>query len=88
MSYEFIEGFKNQWSPCSKNDFQAHYTYAKEKNEEWWQDELWCMPPAPNACSVTCKQGWIGDGFCDDENNVAECQFDGGDCDYDYYDDY
>ena len=23
---------------------------------------------------------WIGDGVCDDENNVPECDYDGGDC--------
>ena len=42
MSYE---GLLNQWSTCSKSDFQAHYIYAQEKNEEWWEGaELWCMP--------------------------------------------
>ena len=24
--------------------------------------------------------GFIGDGYCDDENNNAGCHFDGGDC--------
>ena len=24
--------------------------------------------------------GYIGDGYCDDENNNAGCNFDGGDC--------
>ena len=23
---------------------------------------------------------WINDGFCDDLNNIAECDYDGGDC--------
>ena len=23
---------------------------------------------------------WIGDGYCDDINNKAECMYDGGDC--------
>ena len=23
---------------------------------------------------------WIGDGYCDDENNNDGCNFDGGDC--------
>ena len=23
---------------------------------------------------------WVGDGFCDDETNTAECNYDGGDC--------
>ena len=35
----------------------------------------YCIP----ACSSPSPH-WIGDGSCDDENNVAECGFDGGDC--------
>ncbi len=23
---------------------------------------------------------WQGDGYCDDENNMAACDWDGGDC--------
>ena len=23
---------------------------------------------------------WVGDGYCDDETNNAECAWDGGDC--------
>ena len=23
---------------------------------------------------------WVGDEYCDDENNIADCSFDGGDC--------
>ena len=23
---------------------------------------------------------WVGDGFCDDANNIEECDYDGGDC--------
>ena len=23
---------------------------------------------------------WTGDGFCDDSNNILECDYDGGDC--------
>jgi len=30
-----------------------------------------------NGCSVT---SWKGDDFCDDENNNAACEYDGGDC--------
>jgi len=33
------------------------------------------------CCETTClKKQWIGDGYCDDENNNAECDYDGGDC--------
>merc|ERR1719219_1411108 len=27
-----------------------------------------------------CREEWKGDGYCDDDNNNAGCQFDGGDC--------
>ena len=27
-----------------------------------------------------CNLGWIGDWYCDDENNNMECDYDGGDC--------
>ena len=26
------------------------------------------------------KPLWIGDGFCDDANNIEDCNYDGGDC--------
>ena len=29
---------------------------------------------------LACDDDWIGDGYCDDINNNAECSFDGGDC--------
>merc|ERR1712198_225880 len=34
-----------------------------------------------NGTSGDCAQPqWQGDGFCDDENNNAACNWDGGDC--------
>ena len=27
-----------------------------------------------------CVSSWVGDGWCDPENNLAECSYDGGDC--------
>ena len=30
--------------------------------------------------SSNCISDWIGDGFCDDENNYSWCQYDNGDC--------
>ena len=32
------------------------------------------------TAAANCITGWIGDGYCDAENNVAGCQYDGGDC--------
>ena len=40
---------------------------------------------------TACLVDWIGDNFCDDENNNIECNFDGGDCcnnDYENWDIY
>ena len=33
--------------------------------------------PAPGNCELP---DWYGDDYCDDENNNADCGFDGGDC--------
>merc|ERR1719483_643897 len=27
-----------------------------------------------------CEDQWHADGYCDDENNMAACDWDGGDC--------
>ena len=40
-------------------------------------------PPAPTPAppaGVCGVPGWKGDKFCDDENNNAGCEYDGGDC--------
>ena len=42
----------------------------------------------PNACEntgecdpvPTCVDNWMGDGWCDEQNNVEECGYDDGDC--------
>ena len=33
--------------------------------------------PTPASCAVP---SWQGDKYCDDENNTAGCNWDGGDC--------
>merc|ERR1711956_87557 len=50
-------------------------------------------PPPPTAAPLVCNgvKSWIGDKFCDNENNNAACQWDGGDCcnnSYNYWDWY
>ena len=32
------------------------------------------------CCLGSCELDWINDTICDDENNVPECNYDGGDC--------
>ena len=37
------------------------------------------VPPTEGP-EVDCVDSWIGDDYCDDQNNNAGCQWDGGDC--------
>ena len=52
----------------------------------WFQGGTAGPPPPPSPTTAApppksgCIDNWIEDGYCDDENNNAECQFDGGDC--------
>ena len=45
-----------------------------------------CLDPGYYAvitnapASSGCQYSWQGDGHCDDDNNNAECSYDGGDC--------
>lgn len=32
-------------------------------------------------CAAGCPDGWLGDGYCDDDCNNSACSFDNGDCD-------
>merc|ERR1712217_853346 len=43
--------------------------------------ECKCKDPNPKAPAAKCgAEAYKGDGNCDDENNNAGCDFDGGDC--------
>ena len=51
-----------------------------------------CVSKKNSKCLEECEvQEFQGDGYCDDENNMAACNWDGGDCcnnkipDYDIY---
>ena len=33
-----------------------------------------------SACPDWVESSWIGDGQCNDETNIEECGYDGGDC--------
>ena len=38
-------------------------------------------PTTPHsACPDWAESSWIGDGQCNDETNIKECNYDGGDC--------
>ncbi len=34
----------------------------------------------PIDCPEELDSNWIGDWYCDDDTNIKECAYDGGDC--------
>ena len=73
---------------CEAYEELCDYTY-----EEWCADypdlcdvtyEEYCQV-YPELCDPdynagACIASWVADGWCDPENNVSECGYDGGDC--------
>ena len=54
---------------------------------DWVKSNMGCGEPTTTTTSPTtpstsgcAKPSWHGDNFCDDMNNNAECNYDGGDC--------
>ena len=44
-----------------------------------------CLDPDYEAPEEVCEYPeWKGDGYCDDGNNNENCQWDGGDCCYNF----
>lgn len=54
---------------CGKSGKKNQNQYCKE-----------CKCKDPNYKPSVCLKKFIGDKFCDDQNNVKECNYDGGDC--------
>merc|ERR1712088_703639 len=88
MSYGTPLATANRWSPCAKKSFIAHYNTIVKSG-------TWCMEavsvctgtttttkaPSPTTAGAGCGSPWyVGNGCCDDENNNAKCDYDGGDC--------
>ena len=48
---------------------------SRSDQSRFSSDENFSTTPPP--CE---KPSWKGDGYCDDMNNVASCDYDGGDC--------
>ena len=59
---------------CCNNNFVNKTTYCHTCKECAILDET------SKISNFNCVEAWIGDGFCDDVNNKAECKFDFGDC--------
>ena len=67
----------NQTSTLNANNTCAAVKSANGKSE-WYSFEC-----SSTNISFICEKGCTkatGDGVCNDENNVADCDFDGGDC--------
>jgi len=91
MSYG---SFPNEWSTCSKNDFLAHYNEIVASSSKYWclddypsacggspPGPTTALPPTTAAPPTGCgSPQWANDQWCDDENNNAECNWDGGAC--------
>ena len=88
MSYGSVP---QKWSSCSTADYLARYNQVGGNNWCMSAAPSACgstsSPPSPPGPTTTTPPSsgcgspqWQGDGWCDDENNNAECTFDGGDC--------
>merc|ERR1712172_61399 len=86
----------NVWSTCSRNDFLALYNEIVSSNSLYWclddypsacggtppgpttaPPPTTAAPPPPTGCG---SPQWANDNWCDDENNNADCNWDGGAC--------
>merc|ERR1712008_362149 len=86
----------NVWSTCSRNDFLALYNEIVSSNSLYWclddypsacggtppgpttaPPPTTAAPPPPTGCE---SPQWANDKWCDDENNNADCNWDGGAC--------
>ena len=38
------------------------------------------LAPILEALTTCPNPSWVADGYCDDRNNGAHCDYDGGDC--------
>ena len=75
----------DKWSCCSNSDFANLYnglgTFCLSAHDGTGPNITTPTPtttlPPPTGCY---NQTWYADSFCDDENNNADCNWDGGDC--------
>ena len=60
--------------PIKTTTFYSTYTYPTYPTNYYGPHS----PDGPWQCDY--YKNYVGDGFCDDETNLAECNHDGGDC--------
>ena len=75
--YESIIMQKESASRKINQKFNQYIDYLNTIENEI-AEESRCEDCMGNDCSEV--EDWVGDGWCDDGNNNAECTFDGGDC--------
>jgi len=75
------DGYCDDGNNSEECGFDGGDCCASEKKDEWdkYCTECACKEPPPPGAACQ-SPNWRGDGFCDDENNVAKCDWDGGDC--------
>ena len=79
---DYFQDETDKWTCCSRYDYTEYFNTYNNNND-------WCLQKKTTAATTTttggasCASGleqYIADGYCDDKNNVEECQWDGGDC--------
>ena len=70
-------------APLSLDHFQSSllggFDVAPTQSDDFSTKKINLMCFKSTGCSSDIPH-WIGDGWCDDENNNESCGFDGGDC--------
>merc|ERR1719495_1479153 len=61
---------RSTWSCCSNSDFLRYYQ----------QNQPFCLAACDQTEGGCGLPQYQGDNFCDDVNNNAGCEYDGGDC--------
>ena len=65
---------------CSLSEFEPR---QRSNSLLWWffySFAVTTTAATTTTAGTSCDVQYIGDGTCDDANNVEECQWDGGDC--------
>ena len=81
----YCSGGYHEEGICTKIEHQDQY---QTDNPEWHKSVPTCDNPTYESSTTTTapsstgcgSPNWKGDNYCDDDNNNAGCEWDGGDC--------